>query len=50
MKDAKAEAALPDTLEWPADEPRSRSKAMAYAALFRAWGADYRRGGRVPAG
>ncbi|MBI5908415.1 MAG: AAA family ATPase [Betaproteobacteria bacterium] len=34
-------AALPDTLEWPADKPRSRSKAIAYAALFRAWGADY---------
>ena len=32
---------LPETLEWPADQPRSRSEAMAYAALFRAWGADY---------
>ena len=39
--DAKPGAALPDTLKWPANEPRSRSKAMAYAALFRAWGADY---------
>ncbi|MHB1592363.1 MAG: AAA family ATPase, partial [Sulfuricella sp.] len=38
---AKPEAALPVTLEWPAAEPRSRSKAMAYAALFRAWGSDY---------
>lgn len=41
---AKPGAALsvtPVTLEWPAAEPRSRSKAMAYAALFRAWGADY---------
>ena len=36
-----AVSALPDTLEWPADEPRSRSEAMAYAALFRAWGANY---------
>ena len=39
-KEAKPTAALPDTLEWPADQPRSRSKALAYAALFRAWGAD----------
>jgi general secretion pathway protein A len=31
---------LPDTLEWPADQPRSRSKELAYAALFRAWGVD----------
>ncbi|MEK6209355.1 MAG: AAA family ATPase [Pseudomonadota bacterium] len=42
VKEAKPAAALPDTLEWPADEPRSRSKAIAYAALFRAWGADYK--------
>jgi general secretion pathway protein A len=42
--DAKPEAALPDALEWPADEPRSGSRAMAYAALFRAWGADYEGG------
>ena len=42
--DAKPEAALPDALEWPADEPRSGSRAMAYAALFRAWGADYQGG------
>src|SRR5471032_29359 len=41
VKEAKPAAALPDTLEWPADEPRARSKAIAYAALFRAWGADY---------
>jgi general secretion pathway protein A len=39
VKDARA-AALPDTLEWPDGEPRSRSKAIAYAALFKAWGAD----------
>jgi len=38
---AKPEAALPVTLEWPAAEPLSRSKALAYTALFRAWGADY---------
>jgi len=41
-KDVKATAALPDTLEWPADQPRSRSKELAYAALFRAWGGDYK--------
>ncbi len=45
IKDAKPEAKLPDTLEWPADLPRARSKATAYAALFRAWGADYRGAG-----
>ncbi|MBU1691112.1 MAG: AAA family ATPase [Gammaproteobacteria bacterium] len=38
---AKPETALPVTLEWPAAEPLSRSKALAYAALFQAWGADY---------
>ena len=40
MKEAKPTAALPDTLEWPADQPRLRSKELAYAALFRAWGVD----------
>jgi general secretion pathway protein A len=38
---AKSAAALPDVLEWPATYPLSRSQEMAYAALFRAWGADY---------
>jgi general secretion pathway protein A len=42
VKGAKPAEALPDTLAWPADEPRSRSKAIAYAALFREWGADYK--------
>jgi general secretion pathway protein A len=37
-------AVTPVTLEWPAAKPRSQSKAMAYTALFRAWGADYREG------
>jgi general secretion pathway protein A len=41
VKQAKPAAALLATLEWPADEPRSRSEAIAYAALFQAWGADY---------
>lgn len=44
-EDAKPGAALPDTLEWPVDAPRARSKAMAYAALFQAWGANYRGAG-----
>jgi general secretion pathway protein A len=35
------EAALPDTLSWTRDEPHSNSKAIAYAALFRAWGEKY---------
>jgi general secretion pathway protein A len=43
--DAKPAVALPDTLQWPADMPRARSKAMAYASLFHAWGADYRGSG-----
>jgi len=34
-------AALPEVLAWPADEPGERSRDMAYAALFKAWGADY---------
>jgi general secretion pathway protein A len=34
-------APLPDALEWPAAEPRARSEQIAYAALFRTWGADY---------
>jgi general secretion pathway protein A len=36
--------ALPDTLEWPADLALADSRALAYAALFRAWGADYQGG------
>ena len=41
---ARFTAALPETLEWPQDESGSRSTANAYAALFRAWGADYQGG------
>jgi general secretion pathway protein A len=33
-------APLPEILEWPAAQPRLQSRAMAYAALFRAWGVD----------
>lgn len=36
-----AAAVIPATLEWPGAEPVARSEARAYAALFRAWGADY---------
>jgi general secretion pathway protein A len=31
---------LPETLEWPTEQPRSQSRAMAYAALLRPWGVD----------
>ncbi len=46
---AASKAAIPpsaDTanLAWPTDAPRAESEAMAYAALFRAWRADYRAG------
>jgi general secretion pathway protein A len=41
LKAADPAAPLPDTLQWPAAEPRARSEQLAYAALFRAWGADY---------
>jgi len=41
VKEAEAAAALPAALEWPANVPRERSEELAYAALFRAWGADY---------
>ena len=40
-KEPEPAAALPATLEWPANESRSRSEELAYTALFRAWGADY---------
>lgn len=42
-KAAQSEAA-PISLEWSADLPLSRSKPMAYAALFQAWGGQYREG------
>jgi len=32
------------SLEWPAAQPRSLSRATAFTALFRAWGADYQGG------
>ena len=38
----KVEAALPETLEWPESQALADSRALAYAALFRAWGADYK--------
>jgi general secretion pathway protein A len=42
--DFKPVASLPATLGFPADVSRSRSRAMAYAALFWTWGADYLEG------
>ncbi len=41
VKVAEPAAPLLDKVEWPADQPRARSEELAYAALFRAWGADY---------
>ncbi|MFA7415730.1 MAG: AAA family ATPase [Rhizobium sp.] len=41
---AKPVVTLPEFLEWPDNEPRSRSQEIAYAALFKAWGADYQSG------
>ena len=37
----KVAAALPETLEWPESEALAASRTLAYAALFRAWGANY---------
>jgi general secretion pathway protein A len=39
-----ASAGAAAALEWPSGAPLSRSEAMAYAALFRAWDADYQGG------
>ena len=39
-KDTKAA----DALEWPADQPLAESRALAYSALLKAWGADYQGG------
>jgi general secretion pathway protein A len=45
----ESSAVLSETMEWPADEPRARSKALAYAALFRAWGTEYAGANGAPA-
>ncbi|HEV7821865.1 MAG TPA: AAA family ATPase, partial [Burkholderiales bacterium] len=29
-----------DAIEWPANEPRNRSRSLAFAALFNAWGVE----------
>ncbi len=42
--DFNTATALPNALAFPADVPRSRSRTMAYAALFQAWNASYREG------
>ena len=44
IRPATAKTVLPETLDWPQDIPGPRSKAIAYAALFRAWGAQYEGG------
>ncbi len=41
-RDVKVEAALPEVLVLPAEVPASQSKELAYAALFKAWGAEYK--------
>ena len=38
-KESRAEQAPDDTLAWPAEVERTRSRAMANAVLFQAWGA-----------
>ncbi|MBI5431116.1 MAG: AAA family ATPase [Nitrosomonadales bacterium] len=38
---ARPVAALPDALEWPDAQPLERNRELAYAALFKAWGADF---------
>ena len=40
---AASSAPLTDDAEWLAAHPRVHSKTVAYAALFRAWGAAYRK-------
>lgn len=37
-------APLPAQLDWPADQPIASSEALAYAALYKAWGLDYHKG------
>jgi general secretion pathway protein A len=41
---AKSNTPLPAILEWPTNEARANSKTVAYTALFKAWGVDYRAG------
>lgn len=43
--DAKPLAVLPNMLEFPVDVSRSRSRAMAYKALFQLWQANYQESG-----
>jgi general secretion pathway protein A len=40
----KPAAPTADTLDWPANQALADSSALAYASLFRAWGADYQGG------
>ena len=41
---AAPKAALPNVLEWPPTYPLSRSREIAYTALFKTWGAAYQGG------
>jgi general secretion pathway protein A len=40
-------AVLPDVLEWPAAKPIADSKPLAYATLFKMWGAAYQKSDKV---
>jgi general secretion pathway protein A len=43
----KQSTALPDVLEWPAAQPITDSREMAYAELFKAWGGEYQKSDKV---
>ncbi len=44
----KPAAVIPVALEWPQNVQRQQSKALAFAALFRAWGIEPRVGDECP--
>ncbi len=44
VEDVRPAETPSNALAWPADVPRAGSMTMAYAALFRAWGADFEDG------
>jgi len=41
---AKPEKKIAEKLVWPVSEPMEHSQELAYAALFKTWGADYKEG------
>ncbi len=44
VEDGRPAETPSNALAWPADVPRAGGMTMAYAALFRAWGADFEDG------